>query len=70
MVALFRATHDLWAGDPAFATCSTASARAAPNSRPGGTRTTSAGGAGQKVLYRMRGGKPAFEYATFQANDE
>ena len=43
MVAQFRATHDLWAGDPAFRRPAGAFARrAAPNSQAGGKRTTSA----------------------------
>lgn len=72
MVAQFRATHDLWAGDPAFAELLARLRRGSPefaswweahDVRRGGT-------AGQKLLYHPERGPRRFEYATFQSNDD
>ena len=72
MVAQFRATHDLWAGDPAFVDLLERLRRGSPEFAPwweahdvrrGGT-------AGQKQLNHPRRGPLRFEYATFQSNDD
>ena len=46
MVAQFRATHDLWAGDPAFRDLLALLREGFRNSKAGGARTTSAVGTG------------------------
>ena len=70
MVAQFRATHDLWAGDPAFLDLLERLRR--------GSREFAGWweahdvrnvGAGQKLLRHPSKGLLRFEYATFQAND-
>ena len=71
MVAQFRATHDLWAGDPAFLDLlrrlRDGSTEFAPWWEAHDIR---AGGAGQKLLNHPKRGVLRFEYATFQANDD
>ena len=71
MVAQFRATHDLWAGDPAFmdllhrlrlGCAEFASWWEAHDIR--------GGGAGRKLLTHPSRGELAFDYATFQANED
>ena len=72
MVAQFRATHDLWAGDPAFVDLLDAAARrAAPNSPAGGRRTTSATAppASRRWPIRRRA-RCASSTRRFQANDD
>ena len=69
MVAQFRATHDLWAGDPeflelldGFATARRVRAWWEAHEIRGPTT-------GQKRLHHPRG-LLRFEYASFQANDD
>jgi transcriptional regulator with XRE-family HTH domain len=71
MVAQFRATHDLWAGDPAFLDLL---ARLRQGSREFATwweaHDIRGGAAGRKLLNHPKKGLLHFEYATFQANDD
>jgi hypothetical protein len=55
MVAMFRATHDVWAGDPAFAELLT---------RLHGTLS------GRKTMSHPTKGVLHFEHTSFQANDD
>ena len=71
MVTQFRATHDFWAGDPAFADL-------LDRLRLGCAEFASwwdahdirGGGSGRKVLTHPTRGELIFEYATFQANED
>lgn len=72
MVAQFRATYDLWAGDPAFLSLVERLRGGSPefacwweahDIRISGT-------SGQKLLHHPKRGLRRFEYATFQANDD
>ncbi len=71
MVAQFRATHDLWAGDPAFIDLLERLRQGCPEFAPWweahdiGSIT-----AGRKWLSHPKKGSLRFEYATFQANDD
>ena len=71
MVAQFRATHDLWAGDPAFIDLlerlRNGSAEFAAWWEAHDIR---ANAAGRKSLRHPKKGSLRFEYATFQANDD
>ena len=71
MVAQFRATHDLWAGDPAF--------RGLLERLRQGNREFACwweahdigkAAAGQKRMHHPKKGSLRFEYASFQANDD
>lgn len=71
MIAQFRATYDLWAGDPAFADLVERLQRGCPefaiwwdahDVRPGV--------AGRKLLHHPLKGVLRFDYASFQANDD
>ncbi|MBK3396691.1 helix-turn-helix transcriptional regulator [Methylobacterium ajmalii] len=71
MTAQFRATHDLWAADPAFTDllarlqkgCTQFQAWwQAHEVRPSGT--------GRKLLHHPQRGSLSFEYSTFQANED
>ena len=72
MVARFRATHDLWAGDPAF----TGLVRQLRERSPEFTgwwdaHAVGTGAAtGEKVLVHPSDGPLRYEYATFQVNDD
>jgi hypothetical protein len=71
MLAQFRATHDLWARDPAFGELMKRLRRDSPEfvawwDRHDVRRTMS----GHKVLYHPDRGPLRFEYASFQANDD
>ena len=71
MVAQFRMTHDLWAGDPAFAVLLQRLRVGCPEF--GGWWTTHdvrpvAGG--RKRLFHPTRGEEVFDYASFQANDD
>ena len=71
MVAQFRATHDLWAGDPAFRDM-LARLRAGCPEFEGwwGSHDISGMVAGRKSLNHPKKGRLRFEYASFQANDD
>jgi len=70
MVAQFRATHDLWAGDPAFRDL-LARLRGCPEFAAWWKAHDVRGGAaGRKSLSHHARGLLRFEYATFQANDD
>ena len=71
MVALFRATHDLWAGDPAFADL-LQRLREGCAEFDGWWNTHAVGQiqAGHKQLRHPRKGTQCFEYASFQCNDD
>ena len=71
MVAQFRATHDLWAGDPAFVDLLDRLRRGCPDfSGWWEAHDVRAGGTGLKVLHHVSRGALRYEYATFQANDD
>jgi transcriptional regulator with XRE-family HTH domain len=71
MVAQFRATHDLWAGDPAFR-------RLLERLHEGShefagwweAHDIGKAAAGQKRMHHPKKGALRFEYASFQANDD
>ena len=71
MVALFRSTHDLWAGDPAFAALldrlqeGSSEFDAWWNKHEIGVVA-----GGRKMLHHPTKGALAFEHASFQANDD
>jgi transcriptional regulator with XRE-family HTH domain len=71
MVAQFRATHDLWAGDPAFVVLLARLRAGCPEfdawwERHDVRRPMS----GRKTLYHPARGVIAFDHASFQANDD
>jgi transcriptional regulator with XRE-family HTH domain len=71
VVAEFRATHDLWAGDPAFVTLLRRLSDGCPEfdawwERHDVRRPAS----GRKTLHHPTKGVIAFEHASFQANDD
>jgi transcriptional regulator with XRE-family HTH domain len=71
MVAQFRATHDLWAGDPAFVALLKRLRAGCPEfdgwwERHDVRRPVS----GRKTLHHPTKGKIAFDHASFQANDD
>jgi transcriptional regulator with XRE-family HTH domain len=71
MVAQFRATHDLWAGDPAFVSLLQRLSAGCPEfdawwERHDVRRTAS----GIKTLHHPRLGVVSFEHSSFQANDD
>ena len=72
MVAQFRATYDLWAGDPAFADLLDRLRRHSPEFplwwETHDVRTIAAGG--RKRLSHPEKGPLCFDYATFQSNDD
>ena len=72
MVAQFRATHDLWAGDPAFADLLDRLGRSCPEFpvwwETHDVRTVATGG--RKRLTHPETGPLCFNYATFQSNDD
>jgi transcriptional regulator with XRE-family HTH domain len=71
MVAEFRATHDLWAGDPAFRDLLQRLRQGSPEFAIWWEAHDSRGAAaGQKLLNHPEKGLLRFEYATFQANDD
>lgn len=71
MVAQFRATHDLWAGDPAFRSLLE---RLRQGSREFAdwweAHDIGKAAAGQKRMHHPKKGSLRFEYASFQANDD
>ena len=71
MVAQFRATHDIWAGDPAFVALLARLRHRSPEfSRWWGAHEVRGTASGRKVLFHPRQGELHFEYASFQANDD
>jgi len=71
MVAQFRATHDLWAGDPAFVELLDRLRRGCPEFHGWWeTHDIRGGGAGLKHLSHPTKGKLRFEHAAFQSNDD
>ena len=71
MVAQFRATHDLWAGDPAFVALLRRLREGCPEfeawwERHDVRRPVS----GRKTLHHPTQGLIAFDHASFQANDD
>lgn len=71
MVALFRATHDLWPGDPAFVELVSRLSTECPEFADWWTsHDVAAPISGAKLLNHPRRGQLRFEYATFQANDD
>ena len=71
IVSQFRATHDLWAGDPAFRELLARLRQGCPEFE-GWWETHDIGGvsAGRKSLSHPRKGRLKLEYASFQANDD
>ncbi len=71
MVAQFRATHDLWAGDPAFIELLERLRLGCPEFEAWWeTHDIGSVVAGRKRLSHPKKGSLRFEYATFQANDD
>ncbi len=71
MVAQFRATYDLWAGDPAFLSLLERLRRGCPEFAAWWeAHDVRSSGAGRKLLDHRERGLLRFEYATFQANDD
>jgi transcriptional regulator with XRE-family HTH domain len=71
MVAAFRATHDLWAGDPAFVALLRRLRDGCPEFEAWWERhDVRRGGSGRKVLHHATRGVIAFDHASFQFNDD
>lgn len=71
MVAEFRATHDLWAGDPAFIDLLARLEQGSPEFRKWwATHDIAHAAAGQKKLHHPKKGAMNFEYVSFQSNDD
>jgi transcriptional regulator with XRE-family HTH domain len=71
MVAQFRATSDVWAGDPAFiALLERLRQGCAEFSRWWGAHEVRGTSSGRKVLHHAKKGVVTYEYASFQANDD
>lgn len=71
MLAKFRATHDLWAGDPAFLDLLERLRQGCPEFATWwDTDDIRGAAAGQKHLTHPEKGALHFEYAAFQANDD
>jgi hypothetical protein len=71
MVAQFRASHDVWAGDPAFIALIARLKAGSPEfSRWWGAHEVRGTASGRKVLHHPKKGELQFEYASFQANDD
>lgn len=71
MVALYRATHDVWADDPAFAgLLARVRAGCAGFDAWWGAHNIGAAVSGTKVLHHPARGRLRFEYTSFQANDD
>lgn len=71
LLALFRATHDLWAGDPAFAALLGRLRVGCPEFETWWSEHEIAGvKAGEKSLISEARGRVSLQYATFQSNDE
>ncbi|MGQ7933909.1 helix-turn-helix transcriptional regulator [Paraburkholderia sp. D1E] len=71
MIALFRASHDLHAGDPAFvALVERLCANSGEFAKWWSTHDVRSGVSGQKVFVHAQRGTQRYEYSTFQANDD
>ncbi len=71
MVAQFRITHDLWAGDPAFLDLLARLRQGSPEFAAWWeAHDIRSAASGQKLLNHPTRGLLRFEYATFQANDD
>lgn len=71
MVAQFRLTHDLWAGDPAFRDLLSTLRRGCPEFTSWWeAHDIRSVVAGRKRLHHPKRGLLTFEYATFQSNDD
>jgi transcriptional regulator with XRE-family HTH domain len=71
MVAQFRATHDLCAGDPAFVALLERLRQGSPEFAIWWRAHDIRGiAAGQKLMSHPKKGSLSFEYATFQSNDD
>jgi transcriptional regulator with XRE-family HTH domain len=71
MVAQFRATHDLWAGDPAFVALLRRLREGCPEFDGWWERhDVGRPASGRKTLHHPTRGVIAFDHASFQANDE
>jgi transcriptional regulator with XRE-family HTH domain len=71
MVAQFRATHDLWAGDPAFRDLLARLRAGCPEFADWWEAHDVSGiAAGRKFLSHPKKGRLKLEYASFQANDD
>ncbi|MGN6085120.1 helix-turn-helix transcriptional regulator [Trinickia sp.] len=71
MIALFRATHDLHASDPAFvALVERLRSGNAQFAKWWDAHDVRSGASGQKIIAHPKRGLLRYEYATFQANDD
>jgi transcriptional regulator with XRE-family HTH domain len=71
IVALFRTTHDLWAGDPAFAALLARLNRESPDFASWWERHDIRNtAAGVKTLHHPERGAQRFHHASFQVNEE
>ncbi len=71
MIATFRATHDLWAGDPAFTSLLDRLRRGSQEFATWwNTHDVRNVAGGQKLIKHPKKGTLRFEHASFQANDD
>jgi transcriptional regulator with XRE-family HTH domain len=71
MIALFRATHDLWADDPAFVELvARLKAQSGAFAKAWDRHDVRIGVSGEKVLHHRERGAERYAYATFQSNDD
>lgn len=71
MLSLFRATHDLWPGDPAFEGLVERLRAGCAEFEPWwGEHDVAMPRSGSKRLHLRVGGTVPYDYATFQANDD
>jgi len=71
MVALFRATHDLWAADPAFVDLiARIRAGCVEFDAWWAAHDIGAAASGSKILHHPARGRLRFDYTTFKANDD
>jgi transcriptional regulator with XRE-family HTH domain len=71
MVAQFRATHDVWAGDPAFIDLLERLRRGCPEfSRWWGAHDVRGTASGRKLLHHPKRGTLHYEYTSYQSNDD
>jgi transcriptional regulator with XRE-family HTH domain len=71
MIAMFRATHDLWAGDPAFTSLLERLRQGSPEFATWwNTHDVRSVAGGQKLIKHPKKGALRFEHASFQANDD